>query len=205
MPTPPRRRLPPELRREQLLDAALDAAAGGDIGAISVGELAARAGVSEGLLYHYFPTKQALVAAAIRRAADALLADLQAATGREPIEQLIAGLSAYLDHVQAQPTSWRALLQARTGELAVISADIEARALALVLQALSVSEPSATLLITLTGWAAFERDACLGWLEHPEVSRQTIEDILITSFVQALTAAARHDPAAGQALARLTG
>jgi len=201
----PRRRLSPELRREQLLDAALALAAGGDIAAISVGEVAAHAGVSEGLLYHYFPTKQALVAAAVRRAADAFIDDLRAAAAGPPLERLTAGLGAYLDHVQAQPTGWRAILHANTADLAEIGDDVERESLRLALDALGIAEPSAVLLVTLTGWAQLERSICLGWLEHPDVERATIEDLLTSTFLAALTSAGRYDPAAHAALTRITG
>jgi AcrR family transcriptional regulator len=49
-------------------DVAVELAAGGDLSAVSVQDIAARAGVSEGLLYHYFPNKDALLLAAVRRA-----------------------------------------------------------------------------------------------------------------------------------------
>jgi AcrR family transcriptional regulator len=185
-----RRRLPPEERREQLLDAALAAAAGRDLAAISVEELAATAGVSEGLLYHYFPNKQALLVAAIRRAAGSLLADLRGAAGGGPDERLLAGLDAYLDHVEAQPTSWRALLQAHGGELAEIGAEIEAESLALTLDALGITDPSTELLVAFAAWAALERQLCLGWLDHPEIPRDRIRDLLIASFVAIVDATA---------------
>lgn len=204
----PRRRLPPGERREQLLDAAIALAAGGDVAAVSVQDLAAVAGVSEGLLYHYFPTKQALVVAALRRAAEALVTDLRAAatvTTGAPLERLAAGLAAYLDHVQAQPTGWRAVLAGRTGELGEISAAVEEQSHALVLEAMGVEHPRAALLLALKGWSALERDACLTWLDHPELPRPVLEDLLLSTFLSALEAAARHDGQARDALARLSG
>ena len=206
MPDHRPRRLSAEQRREQLLDAALDAAAGRDLATVSVQELAAAAGVSEGLLYHYFPTKQALAVAAVRRAADAFLTDVRAAaTVAEPLAaQLKAGLAAYLDHVQAQPIRWRALLSARTGDLALISAEVEAASRDLLLAALGVEDPSDVLLVALAGWAALERDACLAWLDHPAMPRQALEELLLTTFTSAVRAAAAHDPGAARALGRLT-
>jgi AcrR family transcriptional regulator len=200
----PRRRLAPELRREQLLDSAIALAAGGDIASISVEEVAAHAGVSEGLLYHYFTTKQALVVAAVRRAADAFIADLRAAAVGPPLARLTAGLGAYLDHVQAQPTGWRALLHANTADLAEIGADVEQESLRLALDALGIAEPTAVLLVTLAGWAQLERSICLGWLEHPDLERAAVEDLLASTFIAALTSAGRHDPVAEAALSRIT-
>jgi hypothetical protein len=105
-----------------------------------------------------------------------------------------AGLAAYLDHVQAQPTGWRAVFQARTGDLAAIAADIEQRSTALITQALGLDPPSSILLVSLAGWSALERDLCLGWLDHPEIPRAAVEEILLSSFLATLTAAAHHDP-----------
>lgn len=197
------RRLAAADRRAQLLDAALELAAGGDVAAISVADLAAAAGVSQGLLYHYFPTKGALVVAAVRRAAEALLDDLEAAAGGPPAAALLAGLAAYLDHVQAQPTGWRALLAATSGELAEISAEVEARSRRLVLGVLGIEEPGPVLVAALDGWLALERRACATWLEHPGAPRAGIEAVLAATFFAALEAAAGSDPGAAAALARL--
>jgi AcrR family transcriptional regulator len=204
---PSGRRLTYAQRREQLLDSVSTLAADADVEALSVQELAAHAGVSEGLLYHYFPNKQALILAAVRRAADALMNELRAATsgGGSMEVRLFAGLAAYLDHVQAQPVGWRAALRARTGELAAISAEVEALSIALILDALEVTEPSEAFLLALASWGALEREACLNWLDHPAISRQAIEDLLLSSFDCVLEATARHDPQTAEVLARMAG
>lgn len=205
MSPPPRRRLSPAERREQLLDTALDLAAGTDLSALSVQEIAARAGVSEGLLYHYFPTKDALLLAVLQRAADALMATLDVAAQGSTLESLRAGLAAYLDHVQADPTGWRVVLQAHTGALAEIAVAVEQHGRNLTLRSLGVDEPSPALRLALDGWAAFEREACLTWLDHPDLGRDAVEDLLESSFLAALGAAARHDDQAQAVLQRLAG
>lgn len=200
----PRRRLDKASRREQLLEAAVELAAGRDLTGLSVQEIAAHAGVSEGLLYHYFPTKQALVAAAVERAAAALLDDLGTATsGGTPREQLEAGLDAYLAHVRSQPTGWRALLAARTGELAAVATAVEERSSALVLRVLGVEEAGPPLVVALAGWAALEREACLAWLDRPDVATEAVKELLTTTFLAALAAAAAYDEQARRALERL--
>jgi AcrR family transcriptional regulator len=55
------RREQAERRREQLLDAALDVFARKGIAGASVKDIAAAAGVTQGLLYHYFEGKNALL------------------------------------------------------------------------------------------------------------------------------------------------
>jgi AcrR family transcriptional regulator len=202
---PTGRRLTFEQRREQLLDAVSTLAADTDVEALSVQELAAHAGVSEGLLYHYFPNKQALILAAVQRAAGALMDALTEATSLEgtPDVRLAAGLAAYLDHVQAEPVGWRAALRARSGELAQVNVEVEEFTRALILRALGVRKPSDGMLLALAAWSALEREACLRWLEHPNIARQAIEDLLFSSFDAALEAVARHDPFTAEVLAKL--
>ena len=198
-----RRRLGPAERREHLLDAAVSLAAGRDLTSLSVAEIAGHAGVSEGLLYHYFPTKDALLLAAVERAADAMATALDVAAQGAPLEALTAGLMAYLDHVQADPTGWRALLQARTGPLAEVAARVEGHSRRLTLARLGAEEPSAALATALDGWAALERQVCLDWLDRPGLSRQVVEDLLLSSFLAAVEASGRHDAQTRQVLQRL--
>jgi len=201
----PRQRLSPQARREQLLDVTLELAAQGDVALVSAKEVAERAGVSEGLVFHYFKTRQELMTAAVSRAAESLLAGLESGTlVGSPQAQVEAALDAYLAHVQAQPTGWRALLAARTGELADVAADVERRSQAWALRVLGVPEPGPALQIALSGWAGFEREACLAWLDHPDVPASVVKDQLLAALTAALSAAARHDPQARQAMERLT-
>jgi AcrR family transcriptional regulator len=202
---PSGRRLTPEQRRGQLLDAVSTLAADTDVEALSVQELAAHAGVSEGLLYHYFTNKQALILAAVQRAATALMNALTEATNvpGSPDVRLAAALTAYLDHVQAEPVGWRAALRARSGELAQVNLEVEEFTRSLILRALGVRKPSEPMLLALAAWSALEREACLRWLEHPSISRQTIEELLFSSFDAVMEAVSHHDRLTADVLARL--
>lgn len=56
----------------------------------------------------------------MQRAADALITALDGAAGGTPQSSLAAGLGAFLDHVQADPAGWHAVLRARAGPLAEV-------------------------------------------------------------------------------------
>ncbi|MDX5454685.1 MAG: TetR/AcrR family transcriptional regulator, partial [Rhodococcus sp. (in: high G+C Gram-positive bacteria)] len=58
MSTEKRRRLPPEERKRQLVAIGLQELATRPIHALSVDRVAEIAGISRGLLFRYFPTKQ---------------------------------------------------------------------------------------------------------------------------------------------------
>lgn len=56
-----------ERRRNQLIDVALDLFSEHGIDAVRISDIAERAGVAQGLLYHYFPGKDALLKAIVDR------------------------------------------------------------------------------------------------------------------------------------------
>ncbi len=94
---PSGRRLPPADRRKALLRAAADCLVERGYAATSVREICRRAGVSPGLLTHYFPGKTALIAEVYRDVADALAGDLAAAVdaaGPDPVDRLRAFIRA---------------------------------------------------------------------------------------------------------------
>ena len=64
---PKRTRLTPEARRDQILDRAAELILADGLAAISMEGVARAAGVSKGLVYNYFPDRQALFAALLQR------------------------------------------------------------------------------------------------------------------------------------------
>lgn len=74
MTTGTRRRMGVEERREQLIAVALDLFSHRSPEDVSIDEVAEAAGISRPLVYHYFPGKQQLYEAALRRAAEELTA-----------------------------------------------------------------------------------------------------------------------------------
>lgn len=61
--------------RDAIVDAAVDCLAAAGISGATTGAVAKRAGVSQGALFRYFPTRNALHAAAVERLLDALYLD----------------------------------------------------------------------------------------------------------------------------------
>ena len=61
--------MPPKSRlsREHWIEAALDALGEGGVGAVAVEPLAARLGVTKGSFYWHFPSREALLVAALER------------------------------------------------------------------------------------------------------------------------------------------
>lgn len=95
---PGRRRLPPEERKRQLVAIGLQELASRPIHALSVDRVAEIAGISRGLLFRYFPTKQdyyvAVVAAASRRLLRAAVADEES---DNPLRAVVYAFVSFID------------------------------------------------------------------------------------------------------------
>lgn len=91
----PYRRETEEKRREQLMQAALDLIAEGGPQAATVREIAARAGVTPGLIRHYFQSKEALTRAAYRHLMDGMTSRSTEELDRAPAEPR-ARLAAFI-------------------------------------------------------------------------------------------------------------
>ncbi|MCU1693864.1 MAG: hypothetical protein JWM64_2955 [Frankiales bacterium] len=139
-------RLPPEQRREQLLDAALDLALERGFHAVSVDGVARACGVTRPVVYGLFADRGALLTGlaeraeqrALERLADVLPA-LPGDDDPDPDALLLAGLEAYWQAVVEDPRTWRVVLLPPEGAPAEMTDRVTAqRALVLdQLQALS--------------------------------------------------------------------
>ena len=88
-----------EARRAALIAAALDCVAEGGLAEATVRAIALRAGVTQGLIRHYFPSKDDLIAAAYQTLMDRLTGDAEAAlaeAGEDPAARLAAFIRATL-------------------------------------------------------------------------------------------------------------
>ena len=75
-------------------------------------QVAEIAGVSRGLLYHYFPTKRDFFAAVVERESERMLRMTAAVPGVPVREQLAAGLDAFLEYVRDHAHGYRAFHRA---------------------------------------------------------------------------------------------
>jgi AcrR family transcriptional regulator len=111
-------RLAPELRREQLLDAALSIAVEQGFHAVTIDRVARAADVTRPVVYALFADRHRLLDALLDReegrALDALAPALPpvpaAGADVDPDELLVAGVTAYLTAVRDRPKTWRVIL-----------------------------------------------------------------------------------------------
>ncbi len=110
-----RTRLSPEERRSQLLDLGVRLLATRSLDELSIDLLAEEAGISRGLLYHYFGNKHAFHEAVVRRACDELIAQTAPPAGGEPLDRMLVSVTAYLDYVVANYEGYLSLVKGAAG------------------------------------------------------------------------------------------
>lgn len=209
-PTPRRRvrvRLETDERRAQLLRLAQAAFATRSYDDVSMDELARQAGVSKGLLYHYFPTKRDLYLAGLRQAAQELLAaTLVEAPGASPIQRIRAGLDAYLAFVSQRAAAYTALLRGGIGsdpEVAAVLEETRQAYLEHILRGAAGAPLPAPLVelpllrVALRGWIGMVEAASVEWLSHREVEGGRLRDLLVDLLFRTVEAAVGSSLTAG--------
>ncbi|MFJ9927588.1 TetR/AcrR family transcriptional regulator [Streptomyces misionensis] len=191
-----RRRLSTGERREQLLSVGARLFSESPYDDVWIERVADLAGVSRGLLYHYFPTKRDFFAAVVERESERMLRMTAAEPGMPVREQLTAGLETYLGYVQAHAHGFRAFHRAdAAGDQAVRR--VYRRALAAqekqILAALAadpefgpVCERGPQLRLAVRGWLAFTTAVCLEWLRDGEASREQVRDLCARALLGAI-------------------
>src|SRR5436190_10715426 len=165
---------------------------------ISIDDIAATAGISKGLLYHYFAGKRALYLSVVRAEADRL----RAATEAEG--DLRAGLDTFLDYVEGRATAWSALVRGGVGadrEVARIVEDTRTAIVERVARDLwgSRRPVPAALRTAVRGWQGFVEAATLDWLEDGTLKRDALRELLALALEGAVAAAHAIDPRAATA------
>ena len=191
---PLRARLDVEARRAQLLTLGLEAFAARSYDEVSIDDLARAAGISKGLLFHYFPTKRDFYVATIRAAARALLAATFPEKIDDPLVRLRTALDAYFDYVEAHAAPYAALIRGGIGsdpEVASVVEETRAEYIERLREGLPSSLASTPILrAALRGWLGFVEAVALEWIDRRDVSRDALRELLSQMLVACTTAAA---------------
>jgi AcrR family transcriptional regulator len=192
-----RRRLSTTERRRQLLSVGARLFAERPYDDVRVEQVAEIAGVSRGLLYHYFPTKRDFFAAIVRQESDRMLQQTAAAPGLPLLEQLGSGLDTFLSYVQAHAHGFRAFHRAAAAGDPVIRRayqdGLDARERQILDTLATRPDPAIpthdqpTLRIAVRGWLAFMVTVCLEWLDEPDVPRDRIRALCAQALLGAIT------------------
>ncbi|WP_432249717.1 TetR/AcrR family transcriptional regulator [Streptomyces sanyensis] len=197
MTTGVRRRMGVEERRRQLIGVALELFGSRSPDDVSIDEIAAAAGISRPLVYHYFPGKQSLYEAALRRAAEQL-----AALFEEPHEgplgaRLLRVMGRFFDFVDEHGPGFSALMRggpaAGSSTASAMIDEVRQAAYTQILAHLGVTEPSPRLALVVRSWVSLAESTALLWLDGREVPRAELELQLVHDFAALTAVSAAYD------------
>ncbi|MEU9008443.1 TetR/AcrR family transcriptional regulator [Streptomyces sp. NPDC048479] len=206
MTTGVRRRMGVEERRQQLIRVALELFSNRSPDDVSIDEIAAAAGISRPLVYHYFPGKQSLYEAALRRAADEL-----AARFLEPPEgplgaRLLRVMGRFFDFVNDHGPGFSALMRggpavsaggacSRDADSATNAMIDEVRQAAYeqILAHLGIGTPPARLELVVRSWVSLAESTALLWLDGRRIPRAELELQLVHDFAALCAVSAAYD------------
>ena len=170
-----RTRLAPAQRREQLLDLGVQLLSVRRLEDLSVDLLAEEAGISRGLLYHYFADKREFHLAILQRMADKVVTITQPVAGLPPMEQLAGSLDAFVDFVVENRDAYASFVRAAAAGDAAYQRIYEDARDALTDRIFSGTDPRAmselgmvdspALRLMVSGWSSMVEDVLLTWLD----------------------------------------
>ncbi|WP_372729379.1 TetR/AcrR family transcriptional regulator [Nocardioides sp.] len=185
-------RLTPDERRSQLLDLGVRLLATRSIDELSIDLLAEEAGISRGLLYHYFGNKHAFHEAVVRRAADDLIEKTAPPAEGEPLERLLTSMTAYVDYVVANHQGYLSLVRGAAGGNETIRKIYDEAHAALTdrvfredAQGQIIADTPATRLL-VRAWAAMAEEFVLSWAVEPEAMTRDELLAVVTGALPAL-------------------
>ena len=182
-PSEARRRLGPDERRAQLVAAGVELLQTQPLDLLTAGHVAEETGVSKALVYHYFPTPQALQAAVARAAAEQLLdafATLGAAADAPVEERVDAGIEAFLSFVEQQPLSYASLATASASDalLHEVFEDTRQGVADIVMANAGLEAPSPRVRMVVRGWIALAEQMINDWVAEPLMERDELIHVL---------------------------
>jgi AcrR family transcriptional regulator len=175
---------------------------------LSVELIAQTAGISRGLLFHYFSSKQDFHLEVARAAAAEMIRRTQPDPALSPVEALRAALTSFIDYVEENPDNYKSLVRgAASGddEMRAIFDETRTtmaqRIIAVVAdQGLQV-QPRVTLAIH--GWVAYVEECVVRWIDTRTVTRDELLDMLTKSLPAVAVSAT--DEEVGTLVSILTG
>jgi AcrR family transcriptional regulator len=202
MATPRRVRLQIDERRKQLLELGIEVFSTQPYEEISIESLAEAAGISKGLLYHYFKGKREFYVETIRSASEQLRALTKPNPALPPVERLHAAINAHLNYLEEHGAVYTAIYRGGLAIAPEVGKVVEEHRQVVVrwfLRNMGIVRPRPVLRTALRAWIAMVEGASLDWIAHRELGREELCQLLMAGYFAVLHKAVEIDPKAAAA------
>jgi AcrR family transcriptional regulator len=190
MSSPKYSRLDPAQRRDQILDAANALFAERAYDEVSIEDIASSAGVTRGLVHHYFGGRKEVYIGLLERLGARREEELRPPRGGSARARVADSVSRWLDWTQANRTIWLATMahgeDIADFEVRRAVGDLVRRAVALLAAYHSdIAQDSPRLRYALECWTALNRAATRRWLDG-DASREATHELLASTLEHVL-------------------
>jgi len=191
MSEPSYRRMDVDERRAQLLERGAELFTSHRYDELSMNKIATEVGISKALLYHYFPSKQAFFEETLSAWAERLRVRTEPDPDLPPVEQLTKSLDAFLALVEENSGAYRNLIQSATAVAAIrdLVEEVRRATAERILSGLYPDGAPPKARTAVSGWLWFMDGACLNWIEHRDIEREDLRDLLLGVLMGSLIAA----------------
>jgi AcrR family transcriptional regulator len=180
-------------RRKQLIRIGLMMLRTRPIHELSIDEVAGEAGISRGLLFHYFPSKRDFYVAVISAAGRRLLRVTKPDESLPPPDQLRQMLLAFIAFIARRRDAYISFVRgAAGGDNYVVEVYAETRAamttrvLNLIDSGNAASEPASPERMIVHAWLAYVEDLAIEWSGLPADQRPSTDEELVDHAIAAL-------------------
>jgi AcrR family transcriptional regulator len=168
---------------------------------VAVSDIAERAGVAHGLLFHYFGTKVGFYVAVLEAHAAEAYAEFIANTTPDPARWLRKEIDIFLTQVSKEPVSFMTLLHgglSAESEVQQVLRRQRDAAADRVIAKLGVGEPSPLTKITVRGWVSSANEMVFQWMdEGRQIPKTRLRAVITQSLTGVLHALGANDTTAG--------
>jgi AcrR family transcriptional regulator len=188
-----RTRLSPDARRAQLIALGVEMLATRTLDELSVEEIASSAGISRGLLFHYFASKQDFHIEVARAAAGELIARTEPDRTLAPLDALRGALTAFMDYVVENPDNYKSLVRGAASGDAEMRAIFDATRSTMAGRIVSVLAEFALPLgpraeLAVHGWVAFVEECVVRAIDAGSIEDDGFRDGLLDMLAKSLPA-----------------
>ncbi|ANZ26004.1 TetR family transcriptional regulator [Rhodococcus sp. WB1] len=182
-----RTRLSPAERRAQLVDLGVQLLAERPLEQISVEDIADQAGVSRGLLFHYFASKHDFHVELVRHTSRDMLERTAPDDSLEPMEMLRGTIVAYVDYVTDHRDAYLSMLRGTASGDPDMRQVFEETRTAMVDRTVAYLprigiDAGPAVALAVRGWIAFVEDTTIAWLRDPQLTREEFVDLAVAAL-----------------------
>jgi AcrR family transcriptional regulator len=194
-----RTRLHLDKRRAQLVELGIDLFSKYAYEDISIDGVAEAAGISKGLLYHYFSGKREFYVETVRAASRRLQLLTMPDPALPPSARLRAALDAHLRYIQEHGPVYSAVYGSGVAiapEIREILEEHRDVVIRYFLDAMGVEKARPALRVALRAFIAMVEGASLDWIANASIKREDLRELFVASYFALVGKALEIDPKA---------